>query len=219
MGTAFGGFGPATRMWGLNCDLIQSMEVVRDDGTLEDISENSNTDLFWVRIQCLHSSLANGGTDQAMRGAAPSFAIATALTYDTKEEIPKDNIHPIEFHNWMYYDVLAEALQNFQKNSLVATDYAPKELSVDLIVEPAGLGPGPSDFVKITVRGVYYGSKEKYKWINEYLESLFGVFNTKQKGVQTLELRGNNCHLRVPLRNIMVLARIITQLMRILQLI
>lgn len=46
---AFGGFGFASRMWGLNCDAIHSMNVVTDDGTAKVSSADTNPDLFWVR--------------------------------------------------------------------------------------------------------------------------------------------------------------------------
>ena len=43
---AFGGWGFTSRMWGLNLDPIQSLEVVLANGTITTVS--GNDDLFWV---------------------------------------------------------------------------------------------------------------------------------------------------------------------------
>ena len=45
---AFGGFGFASRMWGLTIDHIISAEVVLANGTIVTASNTTNSDLFWV---------------------------------------------------------------------------------------------------------------------------------------------------------------------------
>jgi FAD/FMN-containing dehydrogenase len=43
-----GGFGFASRMWGLTLDTVLAVEVVLANGTLVKASETQNADLFWV---------------------------------------------------------------------------------------------------------------------------------------------------------------------------
>ncbi|KAK1223403.1 hypothetical protein PQX77_013720 [Marasmius sp. AFHP31] len=63
---AFGGFGHASRIWGLTLDAIESLEVVLANGTITHACRSSHSELFW-----------------AMRGAAPSFGITTSITFKT----------------------------------------------------------------------------------------------------------------------------------------
>ena len=44
----FGGWGMASRMWGLTLDNILSATVVLANGSIVTVSENSNPELFWV---------------------------------------------------------------------------------------------------------------------------------------------------------------------------
>ena len=45
-----GGYGFASRLWGLTLDTIQSLDVVLANGTIAKVSENSYPDLFFVSI-------------------------------------------------------------------------------------------------------------------------------------------------------------------------
>ncbi|KAF8633808.1 hypothetical protein AX15_001249 [Amanita polypyramis BW_CC] len=65
--SAYGGWGFTSRMWGFTLDTITSIDVVLANGTQKTISAQKNSDLFW-----------------AMRGAAPSFGITTAINVQTK---------------------------------------------------------------------------------------------------------------------------------------
>jgi FAD/FMN-containing dehydrogenase len=68
-----GGWGLDSRLWGLAMDNIEEITVVKADGSISTISQSNDPNLFW-----------------AMRGAAPSFAIATefkAKTYAAPPEV------------------------------------------------------------------------------------------------------------------------------------
>lgn len=48
---SFGGFGFASRMWGLTVDTISAFDAVMANGTVvENITKESEPDLFWVRL-------------------------------------------------------------------------------------------------------------------------------------------------------------------------
>jgi FAD/FMN-containing dehydrogenase len=47
----YGGYGYASRMWGLAVDNIVAMEVVLVDGSIVTASDSHNADLFWVIIE------------------------------------------------------------------------------------------------------------------------------------------------------------------------
>ncbi|MBW0542198.1 hypothetical protein O181_081913 [Austropuccinia psidii MF-1] len=63
---AFGGFGLASRQWGLTLDTIVGHEVVLANGSIVSTSKTTNSELFW-----------------ALRGAGPSFGIVTAFQFQT----------------------------------------------------------------------------------------------------------------------------------------
>lgn len=48
--TAFGGFGFASRLWGLTLDTITAVNLVLPNGTITRVTDQNNPDLFWVRI-------------------------------------------------------------------------------------------------------------------------------------------------------------------------
>jgi FAD/FMN-containing dehydrogenase len=58
---AHGGFGFPSRMWGLTLDNIKSVELVLPNGTAVKVSDNEQSDLFWVSVSCslVKSSLLN----------------------------------------------------------------------------------------------------------------------------------------------------------------
>lgn len=51
-----GGFGFASRMWGLTVDRVISMDVVLANATIVKASKNTNSDLFWVIFLARYSS-------------------------------------------------------------------------------------------------------------------------------------------------------------------
>ncbi|KAK0499698.1 glucooligosaccharide oxidase [Armillaria luteobubalina] len=107
---AGGGFGFASRMWGLTLDTVQSMTVVLADGTIVTASSTSNADLFW-----------------AMRGAASSFGIITSINVKT---FAAPSFATIFEYDWQLdYSTAAAALSKFQAFAL--TDI-PSELGAEI---------------------------------------------------------------------------------------
>lgn len=49
-GSAYGGFGFTSRMWGLTLDNIASVDLVLANGSLVKTSAHEHPDLFWVRL-------------------------------------------------------------------------------------------------------------------------------------------------------------------------
>jgi len=64
--TAFGGYGLASRKYGLLIDTVVSAQVVLADGSIITADETNNADVFW-----------------AIRGSAASFGIVTSFTFRT----------------------------------------------------------------------------------------------------------------------------------------
>ncbi|KIK60124.1 hypothetical protein GYMLUDRAFT_999945, partial [Collybiopsis luxurians FD-317 M1] len=64
--SGFGGWGFASRMWGMTLDNIQSATVVLANGSIVTTSEDSNTELFW-----------------GIRGSSTSFRIVSFLEFQT----------------------------------------------------------------------------------------------------------------------------------------
>lgn len=51
--TSYGGYGPFSRMGGLLVDRVVSADVVLANGTTVTASEESNSDLLWVRTSSI----------------------------------------------------------------------------------------------------------------------------------------------------------------------
>ncbi|KAF5333789.1 hypothetical protein D9758_017175 [Tetrapyrgos nigripes] len=64
--SGFGGWGFASRMWGMTLDNILSATVVLANGTIVEVSEDSHSELFW-----------------GIRGSSSSFAITTSVLFKT----------------------------------------------------------------------------------------------------------------------------------------
>jgi hypothetical protein len=93
--TLGGGYGWLSAKNGLTCDNLLSAELVLADGSIMQVSENENSDLFW-----------------AIRGAGQSFGVATSFTlraYEQKEVYTGFIILPltalsvvVDFANFMH---------------------------------------------------------------------------------------------------------------------
>lgn len=77
----YGGFGFASRMWGLTLDNIVSAKVVLANGTIVTTSSTQHQDLFW-----------------AVRGSASSFGIVTSFTFKTYPQPAHGYTFSYQFH-------------------------------------------------------------------------------------------------------------------------
>ncbi|KAJ7579209.1 glucooligosaccharide oxidase [Mycena floridula] len=132
-----GGFGFASRMWGLTLDTILQVDVVLANGTL--ITEASLTnypDLFW-----------------AMIGTSSSFGIVTRIVFQT---LPAP-AYAIAFdYQWRLDSATAaNSLGTYQR--FVKTDI-PKELGLEITLT-RGKAAG---FVNFALGGSWYGDKEGF---------------------------------------------------------
>ncbi|KAF9524630.1 glucooligosaccharide oxidase [Crepidotus variabilis] len=114
----YGGYGFTSRMWGLTIDRITSIEVVLANGEITTASETSNKDLFW-----------------AMRGAAGSFGIATAITFSTFPAPPETTIFSYSWH--LPAAEAASVLTVFQNFTL--TGDIPPQLAGELVITKADI--------------------------------------------------------------------------------
>lgn len=130
-----GGWGFASRMWGLTLDTIQAIDVVTADGTIETISNSNKADLFW-----------------AMKGAGSSFGIATAITVKSYP-VPTTTISYT--YNWNLK--ASDAAKAISESQRFSQTNIPKELSLELT-----FGKGNSaGFVDLTLSGGWYGPISK----------------------------------------------------------
>ncbi|KAF8508807.1 glucooligosaccharide oxidase [Hysterangium stoloniferum] len=129
--SSYGGYGFTARMWGLTLDTIQSLDVVLADGTITSVSSTINPDLYW-----------------AMRGAAPSFAITTAIHVKT---FPAPPVATIFGFNWELS--AADALAGFTRYQIFSQTNFPKELSLQCTLQK-GSSSGRLTF---SFGGGYYG--------------------------------------------------------------
>jgi hypothetical protein len=133
--TAFGGFGLASRKFGLLLDTVVSADVVLGNGILITANSTQNTDVFW-----------------AIRGSAPSFGIVTSWTYQTVPApdsigftiVWKRNLTQDEFVTTYL------AYQNFSQT-------APRDLGFDGDIF-GGLGKA----INITFLGFWYGKSSAF---------------------------------------------------------
>lgn len=104
-----GGWGLDSRLWGLAMDNVQAITLVKADGTIATVSSSNDPDLYW-----------------AMRGAAPSFAIATEFKAKTYQAPPS-----------VYHFELTLKLQNAQQAAAAFLAYVNWGTSANI---PAELG-------------------------------------------------------------------------------
>ncbi|KAK7045778.1 hypothetical protein VNI00_007179 [Paramarasmius palmivorus] len=132
---SFGGFGHASRLWGLTLDAVNALNVVLANGTLVRASRDSQPDLFW-----------------AMRGAGPSFGITTSFEFNT---YPVPKLAYVYHYIWQLS--AAQAATAFKSFQLFAYSGIPAELSCYLYLSK-GLGPGQVSF---EFTGAWYGPKDR----------------------------------------------------------
>ncbi|KAK7394042.1 hypothetical protein QQX98_013173 [Neonectria punicea] len=110
-----GGFGMASRTYGLTLDWLVGAKVVLANGTIASCSSTENEDLFW-----------------ALRGAGSSFGIVAELQFDTFEAPDQITSFSINFR-WTEEEAVKgfKALQDLMVN-------APKELNVLVYLAPTG---------------------------------------------------------------------------------
>ncbi|KAF8069864.1 glucooligosaccharide oxidase [Lyophyllum atratum] len=99
---AFGGFGFASRMWGLTLDTITALNVVLANGTIARVTNQNHPDLFW-----------------ALRGSASSFGIVTAIEVKTFPAPPTGTIFQYSWDglNTTTATLIISAIQRFVKES------------------------------------------------------------------------------------------------------
>ncbi|EGG03680.1 uncharacterized protein MELLADRAFT_90017 [Melampsora larici-populina 98AG31] len=142
---AFGGFGWASRMWGMTLDNIIGHEVVLANGTIVHASKDNNPDLFW-----------------ALRGAGASFGIMTSIKFQTHPA-------PNELLNFAFRwdfteDDSANALIEFQA---FCQSNLPSELGMGVNFQ-RGSQPGRLKFGFV---GAWFGDSKKFptviqKWLD-----------------------------------------------------
>lgn len=92
--TGGGGLGRFQGVNGLLVDSLLTVRLVTGNGTMLDVSQDSNPDLFW-----------------ALRGATPNFGIVTSATYRLYEPTNGGQIFSADFilpasANASYFDIL-----------------------------------------------------------------------------------------------------------------
>ncbi|KAF4581699.1 hypothetical protein EYR40_002715 [Pleurotus pulmonarius] len=126
-----GGFGFASRMWGLLIDQVEAAEVVLANGSIVQASAFTNSDLFW-----------------AIRGASPSFGIVTEYTTRT-HAAPSENT----IFTYTYLALPSMATKIFLEFQNFSASSAPPELGLQVSVRPYW----QRGVVNMNITGVYYG--------------------------------------------------------------
>ncbi|KAJ7693419.1 FAD-binding domain-containing protein [Mycena rosella] len=108
---AFGGWGFASRNWGLLIDQVAGAVLVLSNGSVVDLNATQHPDLFW-----------------AIRGAASSFGIVTRYTLHTHQAPANVVRYSYGFNNPnLSSDVFAKLLSSYQTWGRTA----PKELGIE----------------------------------------------------------------------------------------
>ncbi|KAG8776303.1 hypothetical protein FRC12_000996 [Ceratobasidium sp. 428] len=134
--TAFGGYGPFSRVGGLLHDRVTAAEVVLANGTLTTATATQNTDLFW-----------------ALRGAGASYGIVTQWTFATFVAPTTVIGYSIDYNSALSGSKIASLLGAWQNLALSA----PKEMAMIGVVGPDGDGG-----LYLQFTGDYYGTKSAF---------------------------------------------------------
>jgi len=113
--TLGGGFGWLSRKLGLACDNVIWADVVSPDGKLRRVSANENEELFW-----------------GIRGGGGNFGVVTSFEYRLHKQSPQVYAAYIAYPA----EHLREVMELYQET----TANGPRELSLDLSLEPADDG-------------------------------------------------------------------------------
>jgi hypothetical protein len=133
--TSFGGFGLASRTFGLLVDTVVSAQVVLANGTLITASSTQNTDIFF-----------------AIRGAGPSFGIVTSWTYATVTA--QDSIgFQIKWDRTLSQAEFVTTYQAYQTFSKTA----PRELGFD-----GSIDGGKGSPIALSFLGFWYGPASSF---------------------------------------------------------
>ncbi|KAG6830740.1 hypothetical protein H0H87_007216 [Tephrocybe sp. NHM501043] len=150
---AYGGFGFASRMWGLSLDTIQAVNIVLANGTTSRVTNDNNPDLFW-----------------ALRGSAGSFGIVTSYEVKTFTAPPSATSYKYSWN--LNFTTAATAISNFQK--FVQTNI-PSSLGAELV-----LGKGwSSGMIYFELSGVWYGNAGELNAILDPFLSKLPAYSTK----------------------------------------
>jgi len=134
---AYGGFGFASRLWGLTLDNTVSADVVLANGTIAKASSTVNSDLFW-----------------ALRGSAGSFGIVALLEFHTFAAPPSVTVFS---YSWTFkVNAATDALLHFQT---FVESGIPPELGAEIDVFK-GSSPGTIDY---ELTGGYYGPATQFE--------------------------------------------------------
>ncbi|QRV86657.1 FAD-binding domain protein [Ceratobasidium sp. AG-Ba] len=134
--TAFGGYGPFSRVGGLLHDRVTAAEVVLANGTLTTASASVNADLFW-----------------ALRGAGASYGVVTQWTFATFAAPPTVIGYSIDYSGGLSGSKIASLLNAWQTLAI----NAPKEMAMIGVVGPDGDGG-----LYLQFTGDYYGTKSAF---------------------------------------------------------
>ncbi|KAJ7071990.1 FAD-binding domain-containing protein [Mycena amicta] len=147
--SGFGGFGVASRNWGLLIDQMVSVDIVLANGTLVYASSSKNSQLFW-----------------AVRGAAPSFGIVTQYTYKTHKA-------PASVVRFSYGFSNPDLSSDHFANVISAYQFwgasAPKEMGINANVGDSGR--------TVELGGYFMGNMDDFKRISSELLSFTGPPN------------------------------------------
>ncbi|SGY20155.1 BQ5605_C017g08497 [Microbotryum silenes-dioicae] len=131
---AFGGFGYASRAWGLTLDHIIALDVVMADGTyLQGLTREQDPDLFW-----------------ALCGAAPNFGIQTAYHFRAHEK-PNNVVRVKYSYSNASPDMMTRAFLAFQA---WGQESSPPNLGLTAVIGGGG---------SFEITGIYYGTGDACK--------------------------------------------------------
>ncbi|KAJ7121243.1 glucooligosaccharide oxidase [Mycena crocata] len=147
--TGFGGWGFASRNWGLMIDQVVGADLVLANGTVMHASNTKHPDLFW-----------------AIRGAAPSFGVITQYTFQTHPAPASVVRYSYSFANPdLSPDKFAALLSSYQTWGF----NAPKELGIEANVWQGGQ--------VVEIGGYYMGTLTEFNLLSVSLLQATGSPN------------------------------------------
>ncbi|KAJ3816735.1 glucooligosaccharide oxidase [Lentinula raphanica] len=149
--SGFGGWGFASRMWGMTLDNIISATVVLANGSIVTASEDLNSDLYW-----------------AIRGSSASFGIVSSLEFHT-HPVPS-SATAFEFTWEMDIPTASAAFSAFQSWALNGSSIPPEFGGEIGFLKGQAYGQ-----VEFAFLGNYFGPDDKF---NETIAPFFGTLPT-----------------------------------------